>query len=193
MNQKTLKRLLTVFSVILILVLILFRAGNREDEPGRLLEETLVHKLYADGELYTLRIYNLEGERLREDGPSSKPFTVTEEEPGIWSVSLNAGAELSTRWTYFFTPSDGRISQTFYGVFDEEGGLLIRAEQNALVVQSIFEDEPYWELDEFSQPLAETAEPPFVNAAFVEEGKAVKVTYRSGEDFHEVTEILPLA
>lgn len=195
MNQKALKTILTILSVVLAIYLVFFRGGEREDAPGVLVEETAVYKLYADGELYTLRIYSIAGERLREDGPMNKRPTVTEEETNLWSVSLQAGTGVDARWTYYFAPLEGRISQTRYGVFDQRNGLLVRlnGENGSLVVESIFDGEPYWELRDFSQPLAATAEAPFTNAAFVDDGRSVKVTYLSGEDLHEVTEVVPLA
>jgi outer membrane protein OmpA-like peptidoglycan-associated protein len=84
-NRKTLKTLLSIFSVILVLALILLRSP-RESEPGVLVEEGLYHRLYADGELYTLRIRDREGNTLREDGPMTKRPVVTEEKKKIEEV-----------------------------------------------------------------------------------------------------------
>ena len=117
---------------------------------------------------------------------------IREEEPGIWSVTHSAGPDISLRWTYYYDFSSGQISEAFYGVFDEQDRMLVRAEQTGLQVRGLFFPEPDWLLTDFSQPLAETASTPFRNAAFVEEGKALKVSYLSGEDFHEVTETVPL-
>ena len=191
MNRKTLKTLLSIFSVILVLALILLR-GGRESEPGVLVEEGPFYKLYADGELYTLRLKDAEGKTVREDGPMSRRPMITEEEAGLWSVSLHAGPDITTRWTYFYAPSEELISETFYGVFDVWERLLVQADGQALMVRGIFSDEPTWELTDFSQPPALTATTPFRNAAFTEEGKALKVVYLSGEDFHEVSETVSL-
>ena len=46
-------------------------------------------------------------------------------------------------------------------------------------------------LDSFSESLAPAAEP-FESAAFTEDGRAVTVTYLAGEDYHKVTETIPL-
>lgn len=190
-NQKTLKTLLSIFSAVLVLCLILLR-GDRESEPGVLVEEGLCYKLYADGEIYFLRLKNPEGKTVREDGPMPKRPTVSEEEKGLWSVSLQAGPDITTRWTYFYAPSEGLISETFYGVFDVRERLLVQADGQTLMVRGIFSDEPTWELTAFSQPPALTATTPFRSAAFAEEGKALEVSYLSGEDLHEVSETLPL-
>lgn len=191
MNQKTLKTLLTVFSVILVLALILLR-GGRESEPGVLVEEGPYHRLYADGELYTLRILDGEGKTLREDGPMTKAPVVAEAAPGLWSVSSSAGPDLTLRWTYFYSPARGQISEIFYGVLDARGDLVILAGNRALTVRGIFAEEPWWDLSDFSQPLADTATTPFRSAAFTDDGKTLEVTYLSGEDFHQVTETVPL-
>lgn len=191
MNQKTLKTLLTVFSVILALCLVFLR-GPRESEPGVLVEEGLYHRLYADGELYTLRIKDYEGNTIREDGPMTKRPVVTEEEPGLWSVSSSAGPDVTLRWTYFYSPSRKLISESFYGVLDAREELVILAGNQALTVRGIFDQELWWDLTDFSQPLAEVAATPFRSAAFSEDGKSLEVAYLSGEDFHEVTETVPL-
>ncbi len=191
MNRKTLNRLLTVFSVILVLALILLRSP-RESEPGVLVEEGLYHRLYADGELYTLRIRDCEGNTLREDGPMTKRPVVTEEEPGLWSVSSSAGPDITLRWTYFYSPSRKLISESFYGVLDAREDLVILAGSQALTVRGIFSEEPWWDLTDFSRPLADVATTPFRSAEFAEEGRAVTVSYLSGEDLRQVTETVPL-
>lgn len=190
-NQKTLKGLLTAFSILLVLLLILLR-GGREPAPGVLVAEDTAYRLYADGKLFTLRLLDAAGRTVREEGPMAKEPQVREEEPGLWSVTHSAGPDITLQWTYFYDFSSGQISEAFYGVFDEQDRMLVRAEQTGLQVRGLFFPEPDLLLTDFSQPLAETAATPFRNAAFVEEGRALKVTYLSGEDFHEVTEILPL-
>ena len=191
MNRKTLKTLLGVFSVAMVLILIFLRSP-RESEPGVLVEEGPYHRLYADGELYTLRIKDGEGNTLREDGPMTKRPVVTEAEPGLWSVSSSAGPDITLRWTYFYAPSRKLISESFYGVLDAREDLVILAGNQELMVRGIFSEEPWWDLTDFSQPLADTATTPFRSAEFAEEGRAVKVSYLAGEDFHEVAETLPL-
>jgi hypothetical protein len=190
-NRKTLKTLLSIFSLVLVVALIFLR-GPRESEPGTLVEEGPYHKLYADGELYTLRVKDCEGNTVREDGPMTKRPVVTEAAPGLWSVSSSAGPDITLRWTYFYSPSRGLISESFYGVLDAREDLVILAGNQALTVRGIFSEEPWWDLTDFSQPLAEAAATPFRSAAFAEEGKALELTYLSGEDFHEVTETVPL-
>ena len=191
MNRKTLNTLLTVFSVILVLALILLRSP-RESEPGVLVEEGSCYKLYADGELYTLRLKDAEGKTLREDGPMTKRPVVTEVEPGLWSVSSSAGPDISLRWTYFYSPSRNLISESFYGVLAAREDLVILAGNQALTVRGMFSEKPWWDLTDFSQPLADTAATPFRSAAFAEDGKSLAVTYLSGEDLRQVTETVPL-
>ena len=190
-NQKTLKGLLTVLSLLLVLLLILLR-GGREPEPGVLVAEDTAYRLYADGNLFYLRLLDASGRTLREEGPMAKEPQIREEEPGLWSVTHGAGPDITLQWTYFYDFTSGQISEAFYGVFDEQDRLLVRAEQTGLQVRSLFFPEPDWLLTDFSQPLADVAATPFRSAAFVEEGKALKVTYLSGEDFREVTETIPL-
>ena len=70
--------------------------------------------------------------------------------------------------------------------------LVILAGNQALTVRGVFSEEPWWDLSDFSQPLASVATTPFRSAAFAEDGKSLALTYLSGEDFHEVTETIPL-
>lgn len=191
LNQKSLKGLLMAFSVLLVLALVLLQ-GGREPEPGVLVAEGAAYRLYADGSLYTLRLLDGSGRSVREEGPMDKEPILREEEPGLWSVTHGTGPDLTLRWTYFYDLATGQVSEAFYGVLDEQDRMLIRAEQTGLQVRGLFFSEPDWLLTDFSQPLAETAATPFRSAAFAEDGKSLRVTYLSGEDFHEVTETIPL-
>ena len=161
--------------------------------PGREFEFRFFFDMTASvADPDTLRLLDGSGRSVREEGPMDKEPILREEEPGLWSVTHGTGPDLTLRWTYFYDLATGQVSEAFYGVLDEQDRMLIRAEQTGLQVRGLFFSEPDWLLTDFSQPLAETAATPFRSAAFAEDGKSLRVTYLSGEDFHEVTETIPL-
>ena len=171
---------------------VLTRNGTLSASPGERVEGSEINALFEKDGLYTVQLYDRSGALVWAYGPSSRRPEVKQEEPGLWSVSVQAGTGIGTRWTVYYAPEEGRISRAWYGVLDRQGELLVHpASGTGLRICELFSDGISGTLLTPSQPLAPAAEP-FVAAQFTEDGKGVTVTYLSGSDYHEVTETLPL-
>ena len=174
------------------LMAVLTRDGALSASPGERVEGSEVYALFERDGLYTVQLYDRGGALVWAYGPGNRRPEVKQEEPGLWSVSVQAGTGIGTRWTVYYAPEEGRISRAWYGVLAQQGELLaFPVSGSGLRVCELFSDGFSGPILTSSQPLAPAAEP-FVSAHFTEDGKAVVVTYLAGEDYHEVTETIPL-
>ena len=168
------------------------RDGALPVPAGERIEGNEVYALFEDKGVYAVQLYGADGELVWACGPVNHEPLVSEEEPGLWSVSVQAGTGLSTRWTLYYAPGTGTLSPRCYGVLDRQGDRLIHLySSKQLEVRGLFDTEEGVVLRHFSEPLSNAVEP-FVSAHFTEDGKDVVVIYLAGEDYHEVTETLPL-
>ena len=174
------------------LIRVLERDGSLPVPAGERIEGNEVYALFEDKGIYAVQLYGADGELVWAVGPVNHEPLAAEEEPGLWSVSLQAGTGLSTRWTLYYAPETGTLSPSFYAVLDRQGDRLIHLYfSNQLEVRGLFDTEEGTILRHFSEPLSNAAES-FVSAHFTEDDTAVVVTYLAGEDYHEVTETIPL-
>ena len=173
------------------LLAVLDRSGGLPGPAGERVASNEVYGLFEEDGVYALQLYNPEGDLVWAFGPGSHEPHVAEEEPGLWSVSLSAGPSPSLRWTVFYKPETGQLSDLIYGILARDGERVLCIAGKSLVLRGIFTGWDQVVLDEFSEPLAQTVEP-FVTADFNEDGKAVVVTYLAREDYHEVTETILL-
>ena len=181
----------TALAAVIVVLFLLFRPGNGSDLPGILTESGEGYAIYQNGAVYTLRLTDREGNVLRDDGPYEKCPEVRQTGDGLWEVSLQGEAGGASGWAYYFAPENGQISELFYGLFDERGGLVLCAQADRLIVRGVFTEEPFLELTGFSRPLAPVAEP-FTDARFSDDGGSVIVSYLAGEELSPVTEAIGL-
>jgi hypothetical protein len=174
------------------LIDVLERDGPLPAPAGERIEGNEVYALFEDKGVYAVQLYRPDGELVWACGSVNHEPLVAEEEPGLWSVSLQAGTGLSTRWTLYYAPETGTLSPSYYGVLDRQGDRLIRIRDHAtLELRGLFDTGEGTILRDFSEPLSNAVEP-FVSAHFTEDGRAVVVTYLAGADYHEVTETIQL-
>ena len=170
---------------------VLDQKGELPAPAGARIAGNQVYALFDEDGVYALQLYSPEGDLVWAYGPSDREPRVVEEEPGLWSVSLGAGPSLSLHWTIYYRPETGQLSDAIYGILARDGERVLCISGKSLLLRGIFERGDRTMLDSFSESLAPAAEP-FESAAFTEDGRAVTVTYLAGEDYHKVTETIPL-
>lgn len=109
----------------------------------------------------------------------------------IVRVYIQAGTGITTRSTYYYDVENNRFSESYISVFDYCNGLLVHADHDKVIVRSAFDNSFYQEFTDFSAPFSPVAFP-FVDINFVEDGQSISVTYHSGDDYTEVTEIFDI-
>ncbi len=170
---------------------VLGQKGELPAPAGEQIAGNQVYGLFEEDGVYALQLYSPEGDLVWAFGPGRHEPRVEEAEPGLWSVSLGAGPSLSLHWTVYYRPETGQLSDAIYGILARDGERVLCISGRSLLLRGIFERGDRTMLDSFSESLAPAAEP-FESAAFTEDGRAVTVTYLAGEDYHKVTETIPL-
>ena len=170
---------------------VLDRSGELPAPAGQRIAGNEVYGLFEEDGVYALQLYSPEGDLVWAFGPGNHEPRVAEEEPGLWSVSLSAGPSLSLHWSVYYRPETRQLSDSIYGILARDGERVLCISGKSLLLREIFSGGGRLVLDKFFEPLAQTMEP-FVSAAFTEDSRAVAVTYLAGEDYHEVTETIPL-
>ena len=170
---------------------VLGQKGELPAPAGARIAGNQVYGLFEEDGVYALQLYSREGDLVWAFGPGRHEPRVEEAEPGLWSVSLGAGPSLSLHWTVYYRPETGQLSDAIYGILARDGERVLCISGKSLLLRGIFERGDRTMLDSFSESLAPAADP-FESAAFTEDGRAVIVTYLAGEDYHKVTETVPL-
>ena len=141
--------------------------------------------------LYSIHIVDPKGVPLAEYGPYGKEPTI-EEVGKLQAVSLQTGTGDAARWTIYYDPRTGQLSEPFMGVLNTDGKLVvyIAPDGKAVCVREIF-GQYYERFEAFSEDLASTAEP-FVGAELCEDEQSLVLTYLAGNDYHKTTERIEL-
>ena len=142
-------------------------------------------------DLYSIRIIDPKGVLLAEYGPYGKK-PIIEDVGKLQAVSLQTGTGDATRWTFYYDPRTGQLSEPFMGVLNTDGKLVvyIAPDGKAVCVKEIF-GQYYERFEAFSEDLASTAEP-FVGAELCEDEQSLVLTYLAGNDYHKTTERIEL-
>ena len=182
----------------------LVRRGNYTKEETALLynlfdtempveqnEETGISIIEKNG-LYSIRIVDPKGVPLAEYGPYGKEPTI-EEVGKLQAVSLQTGTGDATRWTFYYDPRTGQLSEPFMGVLNTDGKLVvyIAPDGKAVCVKEIF-GQYYERFEAFLEDLASTAEP-FIGAELSKNDNSFSLTYLSGPDYHRKTDRFTLS
>ena len=153
-------------------------------------EETGI-SIIEKNDLYSIRIIDPKGVLLAEYGPYGKKPTI-EEVGKLQAVSLQTGTGDAARWTFYYDPRTGQLSEPFMGVLNTDGKLVvyIAPDGKAVCVKEIF-GQYYERFEAFSEDLAPTAEP-FIGAELCEDEQSLVLTYLAGNDYHKTTERIEL-
>lgn len=168
-----------------------------DDEILKSAEHYIIEKnqyyktICADG-MYYYYIYDKEYNTVKMDGPLSRSPHLSMADEHTVKFTLQSGTGLSTQWGYYYDVEQDLFSDTFYSIYDELEGIIAYGEKEKIIIRNIYDkNKYYYEINSFSNPLSCTSEP-FVNVEFINDGDSIEVTYLSGDDYREITEIFEL-
>lgn len=157
----------------------------------QIVEEREYYQVTRCGFMFSYSLYDKDKNVIETVDSLSRQPQIEMVDNMVVRVSIQAGTGIATQSTYFYDVENGLFSEIFYAVFDYYNGMIIDASFDKVVVRSAFDNSFYQEFTDFSDPFSPVAFP-FVNICFIEEGQSIEVTYHSGDDYTEVTEIFDI-
>ena len=194
--------------IMLILVLMLFgctqgqSAANSDALKAKteIKEGSSENNVISEGENYEITYGNWQyayrifdnNKNTVDEGESSREPKIIEVNENLIRFTLQTGTGLGTQWGYYYDCENDKKSETFTCIYDQTYDKVAHGTRNGVIVRDIFDKSKYClEIKSFTEPLSDIAEP-IVDAKFIDEGKSVKVTYLTGSDYKETSEIFEL-
>ena len=155
-----------------------------------LTEETLaacVRALPGGGAgTYSYELYDLDGNYVTGLGPYAKSLSF--HRVGTWIVVCGSdGPSRATTWRVYYDPASGALSQPYGNVLWENEGMALCGGLDRVTAYKTMSGEVWGEITAFSEPLAPTADSPFLSASW--EGTVFSVRYLAGDDYHEAADL----
>jgi len=161
-------------------------------ENAETIEETAYYKLVCSDFMFYYCIYDGNHVVVKTDGPFNRQPRISMADEYLVKVTLQAGTGLGTQWGYYYDINKDVFSRVFYAIHDQQNGMVAYGVLNRIIVRDIFDKTKYYqEITSFKEPLSEVAEP-ITKVEFVNDGDKIRVTYLTGSDCKEVTEIFIL-
>ena len=161
-------------------------------DDWEIIERTEYYVIAESGGLYRYVVYDTAGNIALSIEPLTIMPQITVVENRLVRIATQAGTGVATNAVQYYDLERNMISQVYHSVFSECGNLVAWATHEKVIVRDIFDDNGFYqELTAFSEPFSQVAFP-FVSVAFTEDGFHVSVTYLSGPDYTEVSEVFRL-
>ena len=164
---------------------------TEESQVYGLIEEGEFYKLFLENNQYYCVFYDKSGDVVKKEGPLPKRPRITTLDNSCLKVTVQAGTGLSTLWGYYYNVDDKKFSEHFDWILAESNGLVACASADKVIVRDIFDGNGYYkEITDFKYGLSVAIEP-IIGCKFIE-NNSVEVTYLSGENYEEKSEIIAL-
>lgn len=161
-------------------------------ENAQIVDENEYFKIMLSDNLYYCEIYDENNNIVKSDGPFNRLPKISISDDNFVKLTVQAGTGISTQWGYYYDIKKDCFSRIFYSIFDEYNDRMIFRDKNKIIVRDIFDKtEYYYEIDSLKNSLSQSSEP-FRKVQFVNDGESIEITYLTGNDYHEVTEVFNL-
>ena len=166
-------------------------AYTSEVEDDETIDETEYYKIVRSGFMYYYYIFDENHDVVKSDGPLNRQPKISIVDDHLMRFTLQAGTGLGTQWGYFYDIEKNLFSNVFHSIHDQREGKVVYGIEKVMV-SDIFDKAKYYrEISSFKEPFSEVVEP-IIMAEFIDDGRGVKVTYFTGADYLEVTEVVDL-
>ena len=161
-------------------------------ENAEIVEETEYYKIISSDFIYYYYIFDKNHDIVKFDGFLNKEPYLSIVNAHLVKVTLQAGTGLGTQWGYYYDINADVFSRVFQSIYDQQKGKVAYGDIKKVIVRDIFDKTKYYqEISSFREPLAEVAEP-IKNVEFINNGESVKISYLTGDNYRETTEIFNL-
>ena len=158
---------------------------------NKLNDDQYYHITEKDG-LFSYVIYNKDKEVIRSEDRLVRQPTIIMESDSVISVTTQAGIGVATSSTYYYSITNDQFSPIYQAVLAQYKNMVVYATNDMVIIQTIFDINSYYrEITSFQKSFAPVAFP-FVKAEFVNENSTVRITYLSGMEYQEVSELFAL-
>lgn len=159
---------------------------------AEVIEETELYKVTRSDFLYEYCLFDLNHNIVKEEGSLSKAPHISVNDENIVTVTYQAGTGIGTQWGYFYDAEANTFSQVFHSIFDQYSRSFVYADKDKLVVRDMFDSEVFYrEFTEFDHSFSTVSEP-FIEVSFTDNGQQLKVSYYTGDDYSEATQVFDL-
>lgn len=170
--------------ILLAACIVLFSACGKE--PAKQAAYSVVQN---EDQTYSYKIFDRKGGVLFGDDRCAQEPRIEKQTDYVYSVTVQAGAGLSTNWAVFCDGENGRVSEPFHYVLMAQGDYVIYVArengQTSIIVENIFDKAAYCQAYPLSGCSA-VAGDVVLGAQSAGEGAAV-ITYLTGDNYTETT------
>ena len=159
---------------------------------GEIIEDTQYYKIIHSGFMFYYYIFDENHDVVESDGPLDRQPCISMVDDHLVRFTLQAGTGIGTQWGYYYDTKRDVFSRIFQSIFDQSDGKVAFGGLDKIIVRDIFDKTTYCrEFTEFKNELSDAVDP-FVNVEFVNDSTQIQVTYLTGKDYNEITEIIEL-
>lgn len=156
-------------------------------ETAKIIDYSSYFTLKQKDSLYYYEIYDISGRIIVSSDPQPKSPDIEMVNDMLMRITTQAGTGIGTQTGYFCDVETGQKSKDFSSIFDQCNNLVAYAQNDKIIVESIFDECFYQEITNFQFPFSSVAFP-FENAEFINNCQGIRITYLSGTDYAEVSE-----
>lgn len=153
------------------------------------IEETEYYKIIYYDFMYYYYIFDESHNVVKSDGPLNREPHISMVNNHLIKFTLQSGTGIGTQWGFYYDTKADVFSRIFQSIYDQWDSKVAYVEAKKVIVRDIFDKTEYYqEISSFKNTFSEVAEP-ITNIKFVNDGTSIEVSYLTGLDYKEVTEI----
>lgn len=153
------------------------------------IEENEHYAIYYSDFMYSYYIFDKNHHIVKSDTSSSMPHIMVLDDSLI-RVTIQSGTGIETQWGYYYNLKNDTFSEIFHCIYDQTNDKVAFGGLNKVIIQDIYDKGKYYqEISSFTKPFSEVAAP-IISAKFIDNGTNIKVSYLSGSNYEEVSEIV---
>ena len=165
-------------------------------KPNDLINVIIHTNLYEITETkgrFNYALFDKTGNVLKSENNLTRQPEIIYIENDVIRITMQAGTGIGTQCGFYYDQKNNTISATYQCILDEKNGIVAHATMDKIIVESIFKSDDlyYKEIAAFQKPFSEVAFP-FIDAEFSENGHKISVSYYSGSNYEETTEVFVL-
>jgi len=156
------------------------------------IEETEYYKIVHSDFMFYYYIFDENHNVVKSGGPLNREPHISMVNNHLIRFTLQTGTGIGTQWGYYYDAKADVFSRIFQSIYDQCDSKVAYGKAKKVIVRDIFDKTEYYkEISSFQKPFSDVVEP-ITDVKFVNDGTGIEVSYLTGVDYKEVTEIIKL-